>query len=67
MGEVYRARDLRPVALFQVRRRQPVSSSELFSYDVSDDGQKFLVVTKVNETSAAPLSVVLNGTAEIEK
>ncbi len=56
-----------PVALFRVHRRQPVSSADLFSYDVSDDGQRFLIATKVAETSAAPLSVVLNWTSEMEK
>ncbi|MBZ5722352.1 MAG: protein kinase [Acidobacteriia bacterium] len=55
------------VALFQTHRRQPMSSQDLFSYDVSGDGQKFLVATKLDEPSAAPLSVLLNWTAEIEK
>ena len=56
-----------PVALFQVHRRQPVAAFDLFSYDVSDDGQRFLIATKVAETSSAPLSIVLNWTSEMEK
>ena len=56
-----------PVALFQTHRRQPVSSLDVFSYDVSGDGQKFLIDTKVDEATAAPLSVLLNWASEIEK
>ena len=57
-----------PVALFQTqRRRQPVSSFAVFSYDVSGDGQRFLIITKVDEANAAPLSVFLNWASEMEK
>ena len=56
-----------PVALFQVHRRQPVASYDLFSYAVSSDGNRFLIATKLDEASAAPLSVFLNWTAAIEK
>ena len=49
------------------RRRQPVSSFAVFSYDVSGDGQRFLIITKVDEASAAPLSVFLNWASEMEK
>ena len=56
-----------PVALFQIHQRQPVSSTDVFSYDVSGDGQRFLVNTKVDEANAAPLSVLLNWVSEMEK
>jgi len=56
-----------PVALFQTHRRQPVSSQDVFSYDVSSDGQRFLVITKVDEANPAPLSVLLNWASEMEK
>jgi len=56
-----------PVALFQTHRRQPVSSLDVFSYDVSRDGQRFLIDTKVDETNAAPLSVFINWASEMEK
>jgi eukaryotic-like serine/threonine-protein kinase len=56
-----------PVALFQTHRRQPMSSQDLFSYDVSSDGQRFLIATKLDEPNTAPLSVVLNWTSETEK
>ena len=56
-----------PVALFQTHRRQPDSSLDVFSYDVSRDGQRFLIDTKVDETNAAPLSVFINWASEMEK
>jgi Tol biopolymer transport system component len=56
-----------PVALFQTHRRQPVSFLDVFSYDVSADGQKFLINTKVDEANAAPLSILLNWASEVEK
>jgi Tol biopolymer transport system component len=56
-----------PVALFQTYRRQQVSAQDLFSYDVSADGQRFLILTKVDEANAAPPSVLLNWASEMEK
>jgi serine/threonine protein kinase len=56
-----------PVALFQTHRRQPVSFLDVFSYDVSADGQRFLVITKVDEANAAPLSILLNWSSDMEK
>ena len=56
-----------PVALFQTHRRQPVSAPDVFSYDVSGDGQRFLIIKKMDEANAAPLSVILNWDSEMEK
>jgi hypothetical protein len=56
-----------PVALFQTHRRQPVSSQDVFSYDVRGDGQRFLIATKVDEVNAAPLSILLNWASQMEK
>jgi Tol biopolymer transport system component len=56
-----------PVALFQTHRRQPISSQDVFSYDVSTDGQRFLVITKVDEVNTAPLSIMLHWASEMEK
>jgi serine/threonine protein kinase len=48
-----------PVELFQADPREMVATSEEFSYDVSKDGQKFLINTQV-KTAQTPMSVVLN-------
>ena len=41
-----------PVALFQTHRRQSVSAQDVFSYDVSGDGQRFLILSKADETNS---------------
>ena len=56
-----------PAALFQTHRRQPISNEDVFSYDVSADGQRFLIATKVDDANAAPLSVMLNWASAMEK
>jgi Tol biopolymer transport system component len=53
-----------PKPLFLVRRREPVATLDLFSYDVAADGQRFLVNTDAGEPTAAPLTVVLDWTPE---
>jgi Tol biopolymer transport system component len=56
-----------PAALFQTHPRQALSAMDFFSYDVTADGQKFLVNTKVDTSNWAPLSVILNWSSEMEK
>ena len=56
-----------PIALFQTHARQPISAMDFFSYDVTSDGQKFLVNTRVDTSNSAPLSVILNWPSEMEK
>ena len=56
-----------PAALFLTHPRQPLSAMDFFSYDVTADGQRFLVNTKLDTSNSAPLSVILNWSAEIEK
>ncbi len=52
-----------PVTLFQSQLRAPVSSTDLFSYDVTKDGQRFLVNRYIKPEQVAPLRIVLNATA----
>jgi len=56
-----------PVALFQVTPRQPVPIYDLFVYDVSRDGQRFLINTELKQAGSAPMSIVLNWTAKLNK
>jgi Tol biopolymer transport system component len=56
-----------PVALFQATPRQPVPIYDLFVYDVSRDGQRFLINTRVEQAEIAPMSVVLNWPAKLNK
>ena len=56
-----------PVPLFLTHPRQPLSAQDFSAYDVSADGQKFLVNTKPDTSNSAPLSVILNWASEMEK
>jgi hypothetical protein len=54
-----------PVALFQAAPRQPIPIFDLFVYDVTRDGQRFLINTQVKQAESAPMSIVLNWTAKL--
>jgi len=56
-----------PAALFQFHGRPPISSSDLFSYDVTRDGQRFLVNRYVKPDRITPLTIVLNASADSAK
>jgi Tol biopolymer transport system component len=49
-----------PVPLFQIRGRAPISSTDVFSYDVAKDGKRFLVNRYVTPEHVAPLTILLN-------
>jgi eukaryotic-like serine/threonine-protein kinase len=52
-----------PTPLFRTQLRAPVSSTDMFSYDVTKDGQRFLVNRYAKPQQVAPLHIVLNATA----
>ena len=56
-----------PIALFQAAPLQPFALPDQFIYDVSRDGQRFLIITPVKQAETAPMSVVLNWTAKLNK
>ena len=56
-----------PEALFQTTPRQPVSTNDQFVYDVSRDGQRLLIITQVKGAETAPMSVILNWYAKLNK
>ncbi len=47
-----------PAPLFQIRGRAPISSTDLFTYDVTKDGQRFLVNQYLKPDRVAPLTIV---------
>jgi len=49
-----------PTPLFQFHGRAPISSTDVFSYDVSKDGNRFLVNRYVKPERITPLTIVLN-------
>ena len=49
-----------PVPLFQIHGRAPISSTDIFTYDVAKDGKRFLVNRYVKPEHVAPLTILLN-------
>jgi len=56
-----------PALLFQTDPREQVATTEQIVYDVSRDGQRFVVNTKYEHGSEHPMSVILNWQAEMKK
>ncbi len=54
-----------PEPLFQVRSRAPISSTDVYSYDVTKDGKRFLVNRYVKPEHVAPLTILLNLSADV--
>jgi Tol biopolymer transport system component len=52
-----------PATLFQIRGRAPISSTDVFTYDVAKDGKRFLVNRYVKPDHVAPLTILLHATA----
>jgi Tol biopolymer transport system component len=52
-----------PTPLFQFHGRAPISSTDIFSYDVAKDGKRFLVNKYVKPEKITPLTIVLNAGA----
>ena len=49
-----------PAPLFQVHGRAPISSTDVFTYDVAKDGKRFLVNRYVKPEHVAPLTILLH-------
>ena len=56
-----------PSPLFAIRGRAPISSTDLFTYDIAKDGKRFLVNRYVKPDHVQPLTVVLNAAAGMKK
>jgi hypothetical protein len=56
-----------PTPLFQVYGRAPISSTDVFTYDVTSDGKRFLVNRYLKPEHVKPLTIVLNARADPSK
>jgi dipeptidyl aminopeptidase/acylaminoacyl peptidase len=56
-----------PTQLFRTQLRAQVSSTDQFSYDVTKDGQRFLVNRYAKPAQVAPLHIILNATAGLQQ
>ena len=50
-----------PMQLFQIHGRAPISSTDVFTYDVTKDGKRFLVNRYVSPEYVPPLTILLRG------
>jgi eukaryotic-like serine/threonine-protein kinase len=53
-----------PAPLFQIRARAPISSTDLYTYDVTKDGKRFIVNQYLKPDHVAPLTIVQHAFAE---
>jgi eukaryotic-like serine/threonine-protein kinase len=49
-----------PAPLFQIHGRAPISSTDVFTYDVAKDGRRFLVNRYVKPDHVPPLTILLH-------
>jgi hypothetical protein len=56
-----------PAPLFRSQIRAPVSSTDLFSYDVTKDGRRFLVNRYARAAEVPPVHIILNATSPAQK
>jgi eukaryotic-like serine/threonine-protein kinase len=56
-----------PVPLFQTRRRQKISSQDVFTYAVAQNGTKFLFNSLMDQNEVPPLTIIRNWNANLEK
>jgi eukaryotic-like serine/threonine-protein kinase len=52
-----------PAPLFQIHGRAPISSTDVFTYDVAKDGKRFLVNRYVKPEHVPPLTILLRAAA----
>jgi len=64
-GDAFSAGNVAP--LFRTQLRAAVSSTDMFSYDVTKDGQRFLVNRYAKPAEISALHIVLNATANFSK
>jgi hypothetical protein len=56
-----------PTVLFEARAHEPIAAEEFFTYDVSADGQRFLINENVEEGNPPPVDIVLNWASQTWK
>jgi eukaryotic-like serine/threonine-protein kinase len=56
-----------PAALFETRAHEPLTAEEFFTYDVTADGQRFLINTIPEQNNPPPADVILNWTSSLNR
>ena len=52
-----------PVPLFKIHGRAPISTTDIFTYEVTKDEKRFLVNHYVKPEQVPPLTILLNAAA----
>jgi dipeptidyl aminopeptidase/acylaminoacyl peptidase len=56
-----------PATLFETRAHEPLTAEEFFIYDVSADGQQFLIDVNAEQNSLPPVDIILNWASQLPK
>ena len=56
-----------PAPLFETHAHEPITAEEFFTYDVSADGQRFLINANAEQTDPRPVDIILNWTSQLKK
>jgi DNA-binding winged helix-turn-helix (wHTH) protein/Tol biopolymer transport system component len=56
-----------PIGLFATHAHEPLTAEEFFTYDVSADGQRFLVNVNAEESNPPPVDITLNWASGLTK
>ncbi len=56
-----------PATLFETRAHEPLTAEEFFTYDVSRDGQRFLINANAEQNDPHPVDIILNWTSQLKK
>jgi len=56
-----------PVTLFQANPHELIATSDQVVYDVSKNGQRFLINTRMEQAQTQPMSLVVNWDAELKR
>jgi hypothetical protein len=55
-----------PIALFETRAHEPLTAEEFFTYDVSFDGQRFLINANAEQKDIRPVDILLNWSSQLK-
>jgi eukaryotic-like serine/threonine-protein kinase len=56
-----------PSAMFETRAHEPLTAEEFFTYDVSHDGQRFLINANGAKNELHPVDIILNWASQLPK
>jgi len=56
-----------PTALFQTHAHEPIGAEEVFTYDLSASGRRFLINAEIERNNPPPVDLILNWAAQLKK